>query len=430
MKRLISVLIFFSVIFVVLCCNAFSFQEHWVRKTSPTTRWLLRCFFADTAYGWAAGDSGTVIHTTDGGETWVIQNLQNTEYPVEDIFFVNRNTGWVVCINPFTLFHSRILRTTNSGLNWVGSYYPDSSVYLTNIYFLDSFTGYIGGLGGVILKTTDSGISWVKLPAAVGGCSTFPVNSITFSSSSFGLTAGGFYDLSGAIWKTADAGANWTASCLSTTPFYDIFFVDPLTVIAAGGDYQVGGVLAKSSDGGVNWSYIHLNIFGICQRIARRTSGEFWIPMGFSSKWAFSSDTARTWTQVNTPDNAAFYDAVFKTPTFGIAVGSGGAIYKYDITIGMYGNEKLVPTESRLLQNYPNPFNSSTLIEYVLVKDSKVKITVYDLLGKELRVLVNEPKSRGYHKITFNPEDLPSGVYVYRMEADGYTSSQKMVLLK
>jgi hypothetical protein len=87
MKRVLFTLL----IFCSLCVNA---QNYWVLKPKPTTRLLTRIQFVDTLFGWAGGDSGTVIHTTNGGLNWTIQNTQITGYPIEDLYFLNRRLGW------------------------------------------------------------------------------------------------------------------------------------------------------------------------------------------------------------------------------------------------------------------------------------------------------------------------------------------------
>jgi len=89
-----------------------------------------------------------------------------------------------------------------------------------------------------------------------------------------------------------------------------------------------------------------------------------------------------------------------------------------------------VPTESQLLQNYPNPFNPSTIIEYDLPKDSRVKITVFDMLGRLVRTLVDEDKSGGSYKVEFNADNLSSGVYYYHLQTNDFTQTKKLVLMR
>ncbi len=93
-------------------------------------------------------------------------------------------------------------------------------------------------------------------------------------------------------------------------------------------------------------------------------------------------------------------------------------------------NSTVNPVEFELEQNYPNPFNPSTTIEYKLSKSSFVNLTIYDALGKETAVLINENKSPGIYKVNFNAENLTSGIYFYKFKTDNFTQIKKMILLK
>ena len=87
-------------------------------------------------------------------------------------------------------------------------------------------------------------------------------------------------------------------------------------------------------------------------------------------------------------------------------------------------------TDSRLLQNYPNPFNPNTKIEYQIPELSFVTIKVYDVLGNEVRTIVNEEKAAGSYGIKFDGSGLTSGIYFYRLQAGSIVETKKMVLIK
>ncbi len=89
-----------------------------------------------------------------------------------------------------------------------------------------------------------------------------------------------------------------------------------------------------------------------------------------------------------------------------------------------------VPSEFKLSQNYPNPFNPSTSISYQLPESGNVKLTVTDIQGQEVSVLVNEMKEAGYHNVSFNAAKLPSGIYFYSVQTDQFKSVKKMILNK
>jgi hypothetical protein len=94
-----------------------------------------------------------------------------------------------------------------------------------------------------------------------------------------------------------------------------------------------------------------------------------------------------------------------------------------------------LPSNFNLKQNYPNPFNPITTIEFALPRSGHVRISIYNTLGRQVRVLVNEPLPAGEYRITWNGRDfrgnqVASGIYLYRLEAGDFIVTKKMVLLK
>lgn len=89
-----------------------------------------------------------------------------------------------------------------------------------------------------------------------------------------------------------------------------------------------------------------------------------------------------------------------------------------------------IPTEFALYQNYPNPFNPVTKIRYQLPKASKISIKLYDILGSEVMELVNEQKEAGVYECELNASNLTSGTYIYRIIADQFVQSKKIMHLK
>jgi hypothetical protein len=83
-----------------------------------------------------------------------------------------------------------------------------------------------------------------------------------------------------------------------------------------------------------------------------------------------------------------------------------------------------------LSQNYPNPFNPSTTIKYELPKTSEVRLSVFDMLGREVSVLVNERRDAGVHEVRFIASNFSSGVYLYRIRAGEFVQTRKLLLLK
>lgn len=99
-------------------------------------------------------------------------------------------------------------------------------------------------------------------------------------------------------------------------------------------------------------------------------------------------------------------------------------------TILSTGSNNELVNDYRLEQNYPNPFNPSTSIRFTMPEEGFVKLIVYDVTGKEVKTIVNEKLQAGSHEVSFNGEGFTSGVYFYKLQAEGFSDYKKMLLLK
>ena len=169
------------------------------------------------------------------------------------------------------------------------------------------------------------------------------------------------------------------------------------------------------------------------------------------SDQVFGFDVPKTWSDIPGGVNARSYTVTCLTNgleyTFEVRAenANGGGTPAYTIvklplsggqsagigdpaSVGTESGE--LPTEAALLGNYPNPFNPETTIDYDLPQTSNVRLTVYDLLGHEVTVLVDGLQSSGRHTVRFHAGSLPSGTYVYRLEAGDTMVTRSMTLVK
>lgn len=114
----------------------------------------------------------------------------------------------------------------------------------------------------------------------------------------------------------------------------------------------------------------------------------------------------------------------------GLVTDASDDVFTIDIVSGVENLEQGIPSEFNLSQNYPNPFNPVTLIKYQVPEASMVSIKIYDVIGREIAVLVNEVKNPGNYQVSFESKNLASGVYFYKMVAGDFSSVRKMNLLK
>jgi hypothetical protein len=222
-----------------------------------------------------------------------------------------------------------------------------------------------------------------------------------------------------------------------------MFVFDSLNSITLSGDpegfFGIGDI--KTTDAGENWSFEELPLFGLSFTIDFRTNTEGWSASGF--KFLFTSDKGETWVEKQTPDSAVIFDLTFADSSTGYAVGENGAILKYRIEIEIPTDS--IPSDYILYQNYPNPFSAGGGSAYGGNPGTKIKFTipsvgtrdrvfvqlkVYDVLGNEIAVLVNEEKPAGFYEVDFYSLGLASGVYFYRLSTGGFVETKKMLLLK
>ena len=409
----------------------------WERLDSPTTENLSSVYFVDSLFGWATGMSGTIIHTTNGGSDWIIQN-NHTENNVYDIFFLNRNLGWAVYWEssnyPYGTF---ILKTTNGGNDWVTSPNPEENIFSQCILFLDSLNGWMGGKPYPIVRTTDGGASWTEADIDSSDFSNFPVFDIQFYDSSFGYASGGFVDCCGIIWWTKDGGDHWfviETKYIAPEPIYQLHINDSLNVIGVGGDFESLGYgvgMIRTSDGGGSWNFEYIGVSGVSWDIDFRTDMEAWATLASKQKLIYSLDAGLTWTIVSTPDSAFIFKMIFPDSLHGFGVGSDGAIIKYKPLISNVQDQgENVPEKFILQQNFPNPFNPTAKIRYSIPQLSYVVLKVFDVLGNEIETLVDEVKQIGNYELIWNASYLSSGVYFYQIKASSFIETKKMVLIK
>jgi photosystem II stability/assembly factor-like uncharacterized protein len=427
----ILILIFFS-----LTIKIYS-QQHWLTYSHPTTQNLWKCHFVDTTYGWAVGDSGTIIYTSNGGLNWVQQNSHLREYMVS-VNFINKRLGWAIAWGLDTnFFGTYVLKTTNGGITWDTARYPINDTFVRAIYFLDSLTGFMGGGPATLLKTTNAGITWNPCEVDTSSIiSKFPISRFRFYTHNYGFAMGGIMDIAGVIWKTTNCGLYWNVYAIAPEPVNDIVFFDSLNLISVAGDYEYGASILKSSNAGLNWSYKNMGIFGVPNCLSFRTVGEGWAAMGYLPQFLVTLDTGMSFNLTDTPDSACVFDLQFINNKFGIGVGLNGVVVKFDYSTVNITNSTSVPYKNELRQNYPNPFNPYTTIEYSVTGISDVEIKVYNLLGQEIRTLFKGVKNEGKYSLKFAGNGLASGIYYYRLSTknlksgETYITTKKMILLK
>lgn len=445
MKKLFVLLIF-------LICNIAVSQTGWYFQNSGTSRCLNSLYFVNSNTGWAVGDS-VVLKTTNGGQNWISQTIP-VQAVIRSVHFLNANTGFLAGDKNYLssyVMGTYVFKTTNGGVNWntIYSYTPSiiGTAYINDVYAVNenvifrTYSEYLAYTsGGSVFKSTNGGINYsISL-----NCGT--TKGLSFTDSQTGWTIcteqSSMMPIIFRIYKTTNTGNNWslmyTSDSMSFILGRGIQFLNTLTGYALGYSGDKTSFL-KTTNGGINWTLDTLNNNNNrAMYFANTNTG--WIG-GYTSSG--NSNIARTtngglnWSYQNTGGTQIINGLFFTDAMTGWAVGFYGAILK-TVTGGVTGLQNIsieIPASYSLYQNYPNPFNSNTIIRFqipleVRSQETGVRLKVFDLMGREVRTLVDEELKAGVYEVRFEAGDLPSGVYFYRMETEKYTDTKKLILLK
>jgi hypothetical protein len=238
-----------------------------------------------------------------------------------------------------------------------------------------SGSNLFAGTGNGVFISTNNGTSWTKPNATY-------VDAESFAMSGTNLFAGGYYG----VFLSTNNGTSWSAVNSGLTDQY-------IKSLAVSGS----------------------NLF------AGTESGVF-----------LSTNNGTNWTAVNSglTNSHVLSLAVSGTNLF---VGTGGGVFRRSLSDMITSIESFstgMPGHFNLEQNYPNPFNPTTTIKYSLPQQTFVSLSIYDLLGREIVILVNEEKDAGTHSIKFNGSNLSSGIYLYRIQSGSFWETKKLILIK
>ncbi len=346
------------------------------------------CLAADSSGNLFAGNivftTGGIFKSSDQGRTWKCTTKDSiTSYyaAIHSIVVTSKNTV-LACVGNDKWW---ICRSTDHGEIW------KPVAHITNwrdpnAFALDRAGNIYGAtMDHGVLRSTDDGVGWTYVNA---GISDLNLRCVTARDSGE-VCAGGL----GGAFRSTDAGFSWAKI---STSLGDII----VSAIAfdAGGDLVIAtyaGEIYRTTDGGISWT-----------------------------KDAFPGSN-RMIHSLSTHGGQLF------------AADSNGVLRCSRSTTSVKFTDGLRSGSANLEQNYPNPYNPSTTIRFTIagsreygVGSRETKLVVYDILGREVAVLVNEKKAPGSYEVRFDAAGLSSGVYFYRLQAGGFVQTKKFVVLR
>jgi photosystem II stability/assembly factor-like uncharacterized protein len=435
--------------------------------------------FTNTTTGYAVGNLGEILCSTDTGNTWSLQSNPISTEGLCQLFGVSFSSGNGIAVGA----NGRITWTSNGGSSWKSpTTNPAGSNGLYGVAFYNSTNAVAVGDGGLIIKSTDGGNNWTNITNS----NTDALIAVRFFNGSTGIAVG----MSGTVLRTTDGGDTWSSitTGISTSAWRAISFYDATHGVIAGD----GASIAKTTDGGLTWASLPATDFtsysppmtyidgvafidkdhGIalgCNNtdmqgyifytsnadlpveLASFTASVFNFTAVLAWKTATEINNAefdierqvaatQLWTKIgsvagagtsNVPHNYSYTDNVGSAGTYSYRLKqidhNGAFTYSQEVKAAV----GVAPNVFALNQNYPNPFNPSTEIQFTVPSDGRAILKVYNTLGQEVAILFDGAAAAGeYHQATFDASRLASGIYFSRLEFGGKMQVKKMLLLK
>lgn len=347
---------------------------------------------------------GVIRWSYDGGTTW--QPNINLAVPVsgvgwlDRVHFFNADTGIV-----FNSFSGGAWVTANGGKDSASWNYviinSDQAWFAGNIDA--DIPGKLYATGIHLARSQDYGLTWNS-----GDCADQVFDGgVDFldADDNFGWTGGGQIStpVTGWIHRTTDGGSSWSGRLQTFTyPIRALSFFNASTGLALGGNvYSEAGGIYSSPDSGYTWN------------LDMNTAAEM-----FSMDYKFiSADSMDVWCVGSTGGSTGYKGKLYKARTV-------------NLITGISTNQGNTMSRAMLDQNHPNPFSETTTIGFYLPRTSTVTLKVFNLFGSKIITLCDGIKLQGYHSVTLQGQDLPDGIYWYRLQAGDQTETRKLIIGK
>lgn len=368
-------------------------QGQWQPQTSGTTEFLLKAFFIDDNTGWVSGTNGTMLHTIDGGTTWLPQSTPTT-IDLYGVFFLD-------ALNGYTVGDGTVLHTTDGGTTWTSQTFA-SNQRGRDVWFVSPMVGFVaaGELGGpiaTIYKTVDGGVTWtLNYTYSSGSVGTF--HQLRFIDSLTGYAVG----KNGTVFKTIDGGTIWNAGASGVSPNILSFDFHASGEAVAVGD---NGTVISTSDDFSTWSPIsstmadrigHIDFWGSLTGFA--VGGDISGNTGYIYR---TVDAGQTWT-TDYSTSQRMYGLYCPSGGTAYAVGNGGTILKLS-------EEPSSVEETELLAElgvYPNPVDENLYIN--IGQQKGITYQLFDMSGKLIQ--------SGLTTSRISLVNLSQGAYILKAE--------------
>jgi hypothetical protein len=354
-----------------------------------------------------AGTSNGVFISPSSSQSWTQTSLNHTE-----VFSVAVSDGRIFAgTKDYGIYYS-----DNNGSSWTQSSLTNKSV-LSFVTVGNKI--FAGTISNGIYTSTDNGINWTQ-----SSLNNQTVNCLMSANSNLycGTENNG-------IFMSTNTGSTWTQTSFNNKTVYALHNDGTSTRLYAG---TLNSGFYVSIDSGKGW-----NSFGLQGKTVRAfvswsfhmfcvvDGNGFYVSSNYGLSWVLKNSGELNGvnfypSSMIIANNSMVYISTFKTSVWQNAAN----------LVSIQQITSVTPEKFILFQNYPNPFNPNTKIKFDLKETSDVTLEIYNSAGKEIQTIVDKKLSSGSYEVNWNASDFPSGVYYYKIVAENFTETKKMMLIK
>lgn len=412
------------VLFIILCQSLIGvtlplYAQKWVRTNSrgmaPVYALVSQ---GSTIYAslYDAG-GGTIDSSTNGGSTWASSTPATSSFP-----FLSFAINGKILIGGTP--SAGQWRSTNGGISWIQMAGIPSGTEVSSMRFMQK-RFFAAAWEGVFISS-DDGVTWdLKLKNDSSTNHALPNGFCEDGTNVYVSTQQGAYfsTNNGDTWSISNIGiADSNLSCVESNGLY--VFVG-----------TASGLVFRSSNHGASWTAINNGLTNSSSITGLYVNSNLLVAATKNGDLYFSRDYGQNW-QLDTTALGGSYVHCYASDGIylyaGVLTGTGGV---WQCSLDRLNSVRETqtnngPEEFTLEQNYPNPFNPSTTISFYLPSKSFVSIKVFDVIGRVVATIVSQEMSAGKYSKQWNAANISSGIYFYRLQADSYSETKKLLLLK
>lgn len=369
-------------------------QDNGTQRTTGTINWSAAfggdggevCFHSQNSqYILGETQNNGVMRSQNGGQAWqsATSGLTGSGAWVGPLISHPTSSGI------FYTARQQVFRSTNWGESWSAISSGTSGTIRELAISRSNPSVMYAAVNATIYRSTDAGTTFTNVTSGLPGRTITSVYVHPDSSNVAVVTFSGFG--AGKVYKTTNGASSWVniSGNLPDSPVNDVLIYYP------------------GASTSIYYAAMDIGVF-------------------------FTNNYGTTWTELadGLPNTVAMH-LDYHTATNRLRIGTHGrGVYETSNPVGLINYNNTVPDNFSLEQNYPNPFNPVTTIKYNVLNEGAVKLIVFDVLGREVTTIVNENQKAGTYTAQFDAAHLTSGVYFYKLTANGFTNTKKMMLVK